>query len=472
MKVELYNLVTKVIDAKPEEDIFLQQILRYTERKDMFRFSKELGKTELVDASPVRMLYNLADYTFAGGLTAYVRRLALKEGFTFEFVDKRVKPCERVEADLSFIDRPVLLEAIDACVTRTRGMISMPTGVGKTSLVLGLARVIPCPWMLLTPSNDTFDTIFSRWQRVITDEPIGRIGDGKVDVQRVTVASFQTLESRLKNNDAVVRQAVRTTKAIAIDEVHTVAAPGRLRVAMSFQQAYWRIGLSATPMSRPDGRDMITMGATGDIIFHKTIEDVKDVLARGQIFMVECEQHSDKKTYGGAYRELIIESRARNNLITAIAKQAARPGLVLVTKTKHGENLLHLFNACGFRTQFVTGDDDGDARNLAISRLESGELDFIIATIFHTGRDIPALRSVLNAGAGDSPTATIQKAGRGSRKTDGKDTFEVWDIFDTDENYYSDKGIRVTSWLEKHSAKRKKNYRSEGYQVTVLKELF
>lgn len=747
MKVELHNLITKVVDAKPEEDILLQQILQYTEKKDMFRYSKELGKTELVNASPVRYLYNLQNYTFAGGLTSYVRRHAIKAGFKFEWDDKRVKPCERVEADLSFIDRPVLLEAIDACVTRTRGIVSMPTGCltgdthiivnrggaaqpyrldgvverlkagkasswdlsittytqsrdsegyvrknrivavhdngpkqvyelvtasgksirataehrfllpngrwrrlknlkpgdevmvttwsrsfsknkpkprktfyrqvarmtnhpyvsvcfqqrrgfrerldrvpyhrliaeahlnrmsvyeligriilneieglkfldrtwhvhhkdgdilnnelknlevltaeehhrrhgveggwkrvtgrtepdrivsiedagvenvydltmeepmsnyvanefvvhnsGKSSLVLGLARVVPCTWVLLTPSNDTFETLVSRWQRLIPDEAVGKIGDGKIDVQRVTVASFQTLERRLKNNDEVVRQAVRTAKAIAIDEVHTVAAPGRLRVAMSFQQAYYRIGLSATPLSRPDGRDMITIGATGDVVFQKTIDDVADVLARGRINMVTCEQHSDKKTYLGSYHELVVNGRARNNLIMAIALKMPKPGLVLVRETKHGENLQSLMLGAGLRSRFLTGDANADERTAAIEALERGEFDIIVATIFHTGRDIPSLRSVVNAGAGDSTTATIQKAGRGSRKTSDKDEFEVWDIFDTDDNYVNpNTGKRSVSWLERHATKRKKDYANEGYEVVVLRELW
>lgn len=466
MKVELYNQHTKVVDANIEEDAFLLMTLQYVERNDMFRFSKELGKTERVTASPIRYLYNQKDYTFAGGLTSYVRRMALKRGLTFEYLDKRVKPCEPIDpgSALDFIDRSFIREGVDIAASRTRGIVSLPTGTGKGHLAVGLGIMVPTTWMFLTPNKDTYINLVARFEKHCA-EPVGRIGKGKIDIKRITIAMMQTVQRRLEDQDKEVWEAVRNTKAICIDEAHTVAAPGRLRVAMSFQNAYWRIGLSATALERPDGRNLITMGATGDVIYWKTIQDeeVKKSLARGKVRMIGCKQHGVAKTYLGAYHELVTGSEFRNLMLTAIARVAAKPALLLVREKSHGENLVKSLTRANLRVKYITGDADEDERFATLQTIEDNEVDVVVATIFHMAVDIPNLRAVINGAAGDSPISTVQRAGRGSRGREGKETFEVWDVFD--------QGTGSATWLVRHARKRRKVYEDEGYDVEVVKEL-
>jgi len=463
MKVELYNLFTKVVDATDEEDCFLQRILQYVERNDMFRYNQNTGKVDLANANPVRYLYNTRDYTFAGGLTAFVRRKALREGFSFEYVDKRVKPCEPVDADLSFIDRPFLLEAVEACVSRTRGIVCLPMGSGKTSCIVGITLRVPTTWMILTPTVDTFVNAVKRYEKI--GIPVGRVGKGKTDFQRVTIAMMQTVQRRLEAGDQEMRTAVEEARAIAVDECHVAAAPGRLRTIMSFKNTVYRIGFSGTPMERPDGRNLITMGALGDVIYRRTADDeqVKQVLAKGTVRMVACRQHGDAKTYRGAYHELVANSVARNLLVTAIARCAAKPALVLVREVKHAENLTAQLERTSLRVKMLTGDADTDERLETLQTIETNDVDVVVATIFQMAVDIPGLRSVINAAAGDSPVATLQRAGRGSRRTDTKDEYEVWDVWD--------EGTGAADWLANHSRRRRKVYESASYTVLVAKDL-
>ena len=55
--------------------------------------------------------------------------------------------------------------------------------------------------------------------------------------------------------------------------------------------------------------------------------------------------------------------------------------------------------------------------------LKSGKIQCVIATVsWVEGVDIPNLTCVINAGGGKSEIQTLQKIGRGLRKTETKDT--------------------------------------------------
>ena len=92
-----------------------------------------------------------------------------------------------------------------------------------------------------------------------------------------------------------------------------------------------------------------------------------------------------------------------------------------------------------------------------LAKLKAGVLDVCVSSaVFQDGVNVPNLASVVVATGYKSTIATLQRLGRGSRVTEDKTTFEVWDI--------ADEG----AFGSKHTEARHKAYTREGYDVTFV----
>jgi superfamily II DNA or RNA helicase len=229
---------------------------------------------------------------------------------------------------------------------------------------------------------------------------------------------------------------------------------------MSTERAYYRVGMSGTPLARGDQKSLLTIGALGPVISEVAPETLiqQGWLSRPVIRMEKIEQHSDHKTYAGAYGALVVKSKPRNRLVASMMKRSAKPNLTFVKNIEHGRFLTAMAKAQGMQIEFVWGNKSTKERQAAISRLIRGDIDCIISSkVFFVGVDIPELLSVVIATAGQSVIETLQRIGRGMRVVEGKNTFEVWDVYDT--------GHRN---METHARARKRAYEQEGHGVTVV----
>lgn len=233
--------------------------------------------------------------------------------------------------------------------------------------------------------------------------------------------------------------------------------------------AYFRIGLSGTPLQRGDKRNVLAIGALGRIIYRiraKTLID-EGVFAYPRMRFVECDQSSEipgptkcltcksegevydlileerivcepcKGTgyrppkYPVVYKHGIVESKIRERVCVQIAKRQAKPGMVFVEKLDHGKRLKRAFEKAGITVRFVWGAKKTEQRDRALHDLVRGHIDLLITTrIMQEGIDVPSLASTFNAAAMKSSIGVIQKLGRGARTTKTKTEFEVWDVFD------------------------------------------
>ncbi len=189
--------------------------------------------------------------------------------------------------------------------------------------------------------------------------------------------------------------------------------------------------------------------------------------------MVPCIQDGEQRGWQTAYRELIVESPQRNQLVTRLAVTVApKPGLVFVKLKKHGELLTKALKKAGLKVEFIWGEKKTSQRDDAIERLRTNQLDFIVCSVvFQTGTDIPEVKSMVIACGGKSEIATHQRIGRGMRVVRDptgkviKDEFWVFDIMDREpRNHTGETGNR---WNAKHSRERFKSYTKVGHEVTV-----
>ena len=106
-----------------------------------------------------------------------------------------------------------------------------------------------------------------------------------------------------------------------------------------------------------------------------------------------------------------------------------RRGLIFCNRNAEAKELSRKFNALGYRTTAISGQDSDEVRDVAISQLEAGELEYIFSVdIMNEGVDIPSLNQIIMLRRTDSAIIFIQQLGRGLRLDSGKEYALVLDF--------------------------------------------
>jgi superfamily II DNA or RNA helicase len=446
MWLDISNLRTKVLRATEEEKTWLRGYLSFEDPRARFHGHGD---------GYVRM-YNVLNDTFPSGFVPMVKKAAIPEGIQIELVDHRQPPCHLdLTADLGWL-RDYQQDAVNRVLNRGRGILWCPTGSGKTEIAIALTKSLPCKWLFLVHRSSLMKQAAERYETRCQTHA-GRIGDGVWEPRdRFTVATFQTLHARLMQPEA--KFLLANIGGLIVDEAHTLPADSFWKVAMSIN-AYYRIGLSGTPLARGDRRSLLTIAATGPVIYRIRPEVLiqAGVLARPKIRMLTVTQTSIRPTWQGVYGECIVRSVPRNKVVLQAVRRSAKPCLVFVKEIAHGKGLAKVFQQVGIPCDFVWGSDSTDRRRAAVHKLIRGDIEVLICSvIFQEGIDIPALQSVVIASGGQSVIAALQRIGRGMRMAQGKDEFEVYDIAD-----------RGNKWLERHTRERLKAYAGEGFETVI-----
>lgn len=396
--------------------------------------------------------------TFPVGLLELVRSAALRDGIALDVHDAREPPVQWDPALLPEGLRDYQTEAISTALRAGRGILKLGTGSGKGNIVAAIPQAAQTTWVVLVHRGHLLHDLAQRFEEA-TGEKAGRIQSGQWSVRRVTFATLQTLYANRRKYAA--RELFRDTNGLIVDEAHTVSANTFAEVIESFTAAYWRIGLSATPFDRSDARGVFNAALLGPMLYDLSAGELveRGTLARPEIEMVRFKHPAGVigLSWHDLYRTEIAENDARNSLCIAAALRLPRPAMVFVTQIEHGRTLERAIAAGGATARFVHGGSNGWQRLRVIDDLNRGRLDVAVAnSVFNEGVNVEGLRSVVIAAGGASPIATLQRVGRATRRTEGKTTCKVFDLFD--------EGVPS---LERHSAERRISYVREGYAVTV-----
>jgi superfamily II DNA or RNA helicase len=461
MLIAVENHLSCILEMMPEEEDWIFEYLSFSE--PVFRKNYKTGKVEFKQ-NKQRTIVNRKNLTFPSGFIRMLYKQAKKEDppIEIQISDRRIRPPAHTISPIPEYLRDYQREAVDIILKRKRGIIHHSTGAGKTVVAVALAQCVPIRWLFLVRSKDLLDQTAEKYLE-FTKQTAGIIGDGRIefsDEDQLVVATSQTLNAR--RSDSELWKLIQTVEGIMVDECHGLAARVLQRITLATQNAYYRVGFSGTPLARSDARSLLVIGALGPVIHRVKADELVDAgyLSKAHIEMHKIEQYSTKPTWQGAYGELIVRSASRNKLVTRLMKKAKPPCLVFVKEIKHGQILKQRAEKAGLRVEFISGNKLTPERKNAIKRLIRGDIDCIIATVvFQEGIDIPELRSLVIATSGKSAIQTLQRIGRGMRKTDSKHTFDVYDIYDTG-----------NTWTEKHSAARKNWYKKEGHEVKIMEE--
>jgi superfamily II DNA or RNA helicase len=141
--------------------------------------------------------------------------------------------------------------------------------------------------------------------------------------------------------------------------------------------------------------------------------------------------------------------------VVRLAVEAEPPTLVFATQQEHVSRLAKRIAERGLRVLRVTGKTRD--REAAAKALRRGEADVVVASaVWEAGVDLPELRTVVNAAAGDSTVRALQVLGRVLRTADGKARATYHDVLDT--------GAPIIS---RHAQHRRASYEREGLHVRI-----
>lgn len=416
-------------------------------------------------------LYRRATRTFPAGLLPEVVEALQREGAKVQVDDQRHcpaagrEPCTQVQLEgvsfsYPFDYQPMCAQAL---VDAHRGIAAVATNGGKTTIAALVVKALRLPTLFMVPSLDLLhQTRQVFMQRLgLSVDGVGICGDSKWQPGKwITVATVDTLRARLEREEC--QRLLRNVDVMFIDECHHTGSDTWYEV-VSECRAFYRFGLSGTPLKRTDGADLRLVAATGKVVYEIRNKELieRRISVRPHIQWIKIK---DPLIASGAkypeVRELgIVENVWRNTALCRKAAEFVEQGLsvlILVDELKHGriidEKLWTYRKAAFLPHQFISGEEPTEVRSKAFEDFKRGTIKVLIATsIMNEGIDMPNIDVLILAAGGKSSIRTLQRIGRGLRKGGNIDKLYVVDTVDFQHKY-----------LLKHSLQRLTDYKDEG----------
>ncbi|AEO93482.1 gp223 [Bacillus phage G] len=213
-------------------------------------------------------------------------------------------------------------------------------------------------------------------------------------------------------------------------------------IARKAENAYYRIGVSATPW-RDAGDDILIEAILSKRKTENSINASKLIdlgfLVPCSIYFVPMKQVFPGKSYHSVYKKAVVENDSRNKAAVKIAHKMLTTKqmttLILIQQVKHGEILQKMLfdlipeesftvtvkNPKNGKEQlvrvrnieFLSGQDDAIRRKAVIQAAKEKKVKVLIgSTIADEGLDIPSLDCLILLGGGKSSTRAFQRIGR------------------------------------------------------------
>ena len=435
-------------------------------------------------------LFNRRNWTFPAGLVRWVTEIVNAKGVDVESVDMRPQdkrlPDLSDEAIANVLEgktcRDYQVSAIRRAFEITRGVIQSPTGSGKTVIAAGIIKLglehLGLKSLFIVNRKELLRQ--TRKSFISSGIDCGIIGDGERVIRQVNVATVQTLYAGFEKKnemgqitkpaDPQIQALLKSVDLLILDECHNGDATSFEQTFAACTNAFYRFGLTATPLMKGVESDIKLMCITGDVIYRITLKDLIDrgLLAQPYIKLVKITTPNlfkDPKgrtiNYQSAYKYGVTENDRRNELVVQETLELAAAGetvLILISKINHGKRLQAMFKPyTHLKTRFIHGSKSDEERDSALKELEAGKYNVLISsTITDEGVDIPNISAVVLAGGMKSTIKQYQRIGRAMRPKKGLNRCLVIDFVDLTNKH-----------LAKHSMSRLEVFKSEPGFIIV-----
>lgn len=340
-------------------------------------------------------------------------------------------------------------------------IIKCGTGGGKTLISSAIAKLLNVNTLFLVRGKALKDQTYGVYKMVLDKEDVGVIDAKTWEPQQFTIASVDTLYSRLKGDDADdVKEFLKTIDFLIVDEAHTATSASFMAV-LNCISAPVRLGLSGTPLKKDPEKDLLLEAFCGPISCDIPANVLQDEghLSKAWLTSIIIDQPKlNALTWIEAKDTLIVNNTKRTNILAKIIAERYEDGKTIMVLAGNsvalGENLHAAIQSKISKKSdavFVYGQTDNNVVNEALEDLRKGRIKIVTTTvILDTGIDVPSVNCLVIANGGKSFVKTIQRIGRGLRKKVDGSMLEVLDVMDNTNPY-----------LLAHAKKRVKYYEEE-----------
>ena len=300
---------------------------------------------------------------------------------------------------------------INTLRTKGGGVLSLPTGYGKTTVALHVVSVIGVKTLIIVHKEFLMNQWIERIKQFIPSAKIGIIRQNTVEVigKDIVICMLQSLS--MKSYDKHVFNGFGLT---VIDETHHICSRTFSSALFNVTTKYI-LGLSATP-ERKDGLTKVLNWFVGDICF-KIERDVSNLDIKCEQLNFYCDEFvttdiplsvTGRISVPGIIN-IIANISVRNALIVDRLKlflDDGRKTIVLSDRRRHCEELLERLNNEGI---FDCGLYMGGMSEIALKNSESKNILLATYSLAQEGLDIPSLDTLILA---TPKTDVVQACGR------------------------------------------------------------
>ncbi|NME35230.1 MULTISPECIES: DEAD/DEAH box helicase [Fusobacterium] len=317
-----------------------------------------------------------------------------------------------------------------------KGLLISATGTGKTYLgAFDVKKVKPKKFLFLAHRKNILDKSLLTFKSIIDDKKMGIYGECPIDTDYL-FAMVQTLN----RDEHLSNFSPEYFDYIIVDEVHHGGAKTYQKIINYFKPKFI-LGMTATP-ERSDNFDIYKM-FDHNIVYEIRLHDAlkENLLCPFHYFgisdiLVDGKEISEDTTI----KDLVVDKRVDHILEKSKYYGYSGEklhGLIFVSRVEEVYELERKFLERGILSIGLTGKNTNEERENAISKLEKGEISYIISVdIFNEGIDIPCVNQVIFLRPTESSIIYIQQLGRGLRKYNDKDYVVILDFIGNYKNNF------------------------------------
>ncbi|MXZ41342.1 MAG: DEAD/DEAH box helicase [Caldilineaceae bacterium SB0666_bin_21] len=382
-----------------------------------------------------------------------------------------------------------------------RGLLSMPTGSGKTrvavqALVESMRDGEVQDGILWVADRDELcEQAVEAWQAVWASEGeqagtlrISRMWGRSSERPRpngkrhVIVASIQTLHSRFARRPAEY-QFLSDFNLVVVDEAHRSVAPSYTTVLQELGLTRWYrdyeptlIGLTATPYrgfneeetrrlqyrygeqrldhgvfpTRDSNEVILSLQAQGVLAMadHATIDGGDFSLSDDERALAEKNPWLPQSVEDRIALDAVRTRRIVDEYLHKVDPEW--PTLIFATSVEHSEIVAALLNSEGITARAVSGGTETSVRRSVVQEFRSGGVKVLVNYgVFREGFDAPKTRAIIVARPVYSPNLYFQMVGRGLRGVEngGNERCLILNVKDNIRNFGQDLAFTELDWL-------------------------
>jgi len=492
MDINITSPVKAYITFKlPEEMTDLQKSLTYTNTSIMFQLKKHNQKGWLKKKDPIG--WEDESKELQGKLrTCLLQRDNLGHWIRPGTIPYIISPIDTVSSSIVYPDlkpmpwavkpkfEPYQYQsaAVKELLSIKHGNISLPTGAGKSHILLMCTQQMGTGTVIVTPSKSIFNELLTEFQLRLGKENVGGYGDGKKNIKKpITIAIGKSLANLVPGTDAY--KFFSNKKLMCVDESHTFASNQLNNVCHGvLGNVPYRFFVSAT-QTRGDGTAKLLQSIIGKNVLTMSLKEAIDqgFLCKLKFTVISTYSPSTviKKDPIECKRTHLLYNEEVCKIIAKIANASwtikKESSLILVEELRQIKMLMKYLN---IPCSYVHSGDKREAARWKLNKVKlqdevdkfnKGESRVLIGTrAIFTGTNIYPTHNVFNWIGGSSEIQTKQgPMGRPTR------LLEISDYKDFHKpkpfSHLYDFKIKDQDILNKHLDKRVRWYKQSGGEV-------